>query len=151
ISSAQWIAQTFTPSVSGPLTEADLDLFCSSCTGTTPSLTVAIEATSSGVPTGPELATATIAGFASGSPSYHSATFGSPLTVNANTVYALVVRPTAGDPSVGSYAILRSTADAYAGGSRLFTANNGSTWNNTATDVGFKVSITGGFPSSGNF
>ena len=76
--STAWAGQTFVPAVSGPLASVDLDLFCSGCTGTTPDLTVSIRATSGGVPTGGDLATATIPGFSSGSGGFFSANFGSP-------------------------------------------------------------------------
>ena len=55
--------QTFTPDRTGLLTQVDVNLFCSGCTGTTPDLTLSIRATSGGLPTGADLASATIAGF----------------------------------------------------------------------------------------
>src|SRR6059058_1234215 len=71
--------------ITGPVTRIDLDLFCSGCTGTIPNLTVSIRATtgSPALPTGADLATATIAGFSSGGGGYFSANFGSPATLTA--------------------------------------------------------------------
>src|SRR5260221_5478496 len=67
--STAWVGQSFTPAVTGKLARADIDLFCSTCTGTTPDITVSIRATtgSPAVPTRADLATATITGFSSGS------------------------------------------------------------------------------------
>ena len=39
VNSTSWAGQTFTPSVTGQVTQVDLDLFCSGCTGTTPNIT----------------------------------------------------------------------------------------------------------------
>ena len=48
--STSWAGQTFTPSATGQVTQVDLDLFCSGCTGTTPNLTVSIRATTGATP-----------------------------------------------------------------------------------------------------
>ena len=45
-----WGGQTFTPSATGQLVKADINLFCSGCTGTTPDLTLSLRATSGGLP-----------------------------------------------------------------------------------------------------
>src|ERR1043165_535701 len=63
ISNTSWAGQTFTAAISGQLVRADIELFCSGCTATSPNITVSIRATSGGAPTGADLATATIAGF----------------------------------------------------------------------------------------
>ena len=76
-----WTGQTFTPSLDGQLTRVDLDLFCSGCTGTTPNLTVSIRATDpvTLLPTGPDLAVATIPGFSSGAGGFFAANFADPV------------------------------------------------------------------------
>jgi hypothetical protein len=51
ITTTTWGGQTFTPAVTGTLGSADINLFCSACTGTTPDLTLSIRATSGGLPT----------------------------------------------------------------------------------------------------
>ena len=99
--------QTFTPDTTGRLTKVDVNLFCSGCTGTTPDLTLSIRATNGGLPTGADLASATITGFNLGAAADHTATFASPITLTAGTQYAFVVRPTANPPS-GTYALTRS-------------------------------------------
>jgi hypothetical protein len=154
-----WGGQTFTPSVSGPITQVDVNLFCSGCTGTTPNLTLSIRATSGGLPTGADLASATITGFSSGASAFYSAVFNSPFTVTAGTQYAFVVRPTA-NPSPGTYALTRSGtatagADVYAGGTRVSGATSGTVWSipltgGVSTDSGFKIYITAPYATSGN-
>ncbi len=155
-----WGGQTFTPSVTGQLVKADINLFCSGCTGTTPNLTLALRATSGNLPTGADLASATITGFSSGAAVYYTGTFSSPPTLTAGTKYALVIRPTV-NPSPGTYALTRSGtstagSDVYAGGTRVSGATSGTVWSipltgGVSTDAGFRVFIQSGFASSGNF
>ena len=147
--------QTFTPSVTGQLVKADINLFCSGCTGTTPNLTLSLRATSGGLPTGTDLASATITGFNSGAAVYYTGTFGTPPTLTAGTMYALVIRPTA-NPSPGTYALTRSSTDVYAGGTRVSGATSGTVWSipltaGVSTDAGFRIFIQSGFASSGTF
>ncbi|HSC11363.1 MAG TPA: carboxypeptidase regulatory-like domain-containing protein, partial [Rhodanobacteraceae bacterium] len=159
INSTAWGGQTFTPSASGKLTQADINLFCSSCTGTTPNLTLSLRATSAGLPTGADLASGTITGFSSGSSGYYSVVFASGPTLNAGTQYALVIRPVS-NPSAGTYALTRSGtqtqgADVYAGGARVSSTTSGTSWSipNTGsaqTDTGFKVYLSTGFAASGD-
>src|SRR5207248_4290892 len=107
--STSWAGQTFKAGVTGQLTRMDVDLFCSGCTGTTPNITVSIRATtgSPAVPTGADLATATITGFSSGAGGYFTATFATPLSLTAGTRYAVIFRPTS-NPSAGTYAYVCS-------------------------------------------
>ena len=145
-----WVGQTFTPTASGHLTKADLALFCSGCTGTTPNLTVSVRATAADLPTGPDLATATVAGFNSGAATYYSANFASPATLTAGTRYALVVRPAA-NPSAGTYAYVISSTNIYGNGRWVISSNSGLTWAGAATgtpstarDLGFRTFIKTG-------
>jgi Bacterial Ig-like domain (group 3) len=162
--STSWAGQTFTPSVTGQVTQVDLNLFCSSCTGTTPNITVSIRATAtvSGhmVPAGADLATATIPGF-SGSGGYFSAAFSSPPTLTAGTRYAFVFRAVS-NPTAGTYAYTCSCTDGvnpnsnpYANGQRVTSSNSGTSWTADTTvggrDLGFNVWMNQGFPSSGTF
>src|SRR5262249_52082108 len=57
INNTTWGGQTFTPGGSGQLVKADISLFCFSCAGSQPNLTLSVRATSGGLPTGPDLAT----------------------------------------------------------------------------------------------
>jgi hypothetical protein len=157
--STSWAGQTFRPALTGAVTKVELDLFCSGCTGTTPNITVAIRATtgSPAVPTGADLATATIPGFSSASGGYMSATFATPATLTAGTTYAIVVRATA-NPSAGTYAYVCSctspNSNPYADGQRVTSANSGGAWSVDVTsggrDLGFKVSVDTGFTTTGS-
>jgi hypothetical protein len=163
VNATAWAGQTFRAGASGQLTRVDLDLFCSGCTGTTPNLTVAIRATtgSPALPTGPDLATATIPGFSSGAGGFFTANFATPAAVTAGTTYAVVFRAAA-NPSLGTYAYVCSCAgtgtvnsNPYLNGLRVTSGNSGGTWTADATvggrDLGFKVFVQTGFPSSGTF
>ncbi len=160
ITTTTWGGQTFTPSVTGQMTRVDINLFCSGCTGTTPNLTLSLRATSGGLPTGADIASATITGFNNGASAYYTATFATPPTLTAGTQYAIVIRPTA-NPSPGTYALTRSGtatagADVYAGGSRVSGATSGTVWSipltgGVSTDAGFKVYMNTGFAASGDF
>lgn len=160
ITVATWGGQTFTPAISGDLKAVDINLFCSGCTGTTPALTVSVRATSGGVPTGADLATASIAGFNSGSSAYYNAVFATPLALTAGTMYAIVIRPSA-NPSPGTYALTRSGtstlgADVYAGGTRVAGATSGTVWSNPLTggvntDAGFRTYMQTGYAAAGDF
>lgn len=155
-SATNMAAQTFIPAVSGLLTKVDLELFCYSntaCSGVDPIITVAIRATTSGAPSGADLVSTTIPGFNSGTPTYKTATFSSPLSVTAGTKYAVVMylanglRSALPGPDGGLYAYMCScnpSTNPYANGQR-YTTTNGSTWtiDNTSggRDLGFKVWI----------
>ncbi len=155
-----WGGQTFTPSVTGQLTRADINLFCSGCTGTTPNMRLSVRATSAGLPTGADLASTTITGFSSGAAVFYTANFSSPATLTAGTQYALVIRPTA-NPSPGTYALTRSGtstlgSNVYPGGTRVSGATSGTVWSipttgGVTTDAGFKIFMQTGFAPSGTF
>jgi len=148
-----WGGQTFVPSVTAQLTRVDINLVCNGCTGTTPSLTLSIRATSGGLPAGGDLASGVISGFNSNTPAYYSAIFNAPPTLTAGTQYALVLRPTV-NPSAGTYALTRSGtatlgADVYAGGTRVNGLASGTSWSSLApggvtTDIGFKTFTASG-------
>ncbi|HYW71873.1 MAG TPA: carboxypeptidase regulatory-like domain-containing protein [Pyrinomonadaceae bacterium] len=149
-----WVGQTFQPAVTGQLSRAELFLFCTGCTGTTPDLTISIRATSGDLPTGPDLASATIAGFSSSTGAFHGANFSSPPALTAGTRYAVIVRPTS-NPSVGSYGYQVSSSNIYATGRWVASSNSGSTWSaptvgTSSRDLGFKTFMQSGFVPSGN-
>ena len=147
-----WTGQTFVPAVTGLLARVDIPLFCNGCTGTTPNLTLSVRATSGGLPTGADLASATIPGFSNGSATTNlSVIFGSPAALTSGTQYALILRPTA-NPSVGGYFWIRSSPSTYANGSRVTSADSGATWaTDTTRDFNFKAYMQTGYASSGTF
>ena len=158
--STSWGGQSFQAGVTGQLTRVDVDLFCSGCSGTTPNVTVSIRAAigTPSVPTGADLATATITGFSSGAGGYYTANFSSPPTLTAGTKYAVILRAVS-NPSAGTYAYVCSctspNSNPYSSGERVTSANSGSTWTADSTsggrDLGFKVYVSAGFASSGSY
>jgi hypothetical protein len=154
ITATNWSGMTFIPSVTGQLTKADIALFCSNglCTGT-PNLTLSVRATSGGLPTGADLATAPIAGFSSGASVFRTGVFASPATLTAGTQYALIIRPDS-NPSSGNYDITVSGnamtgEDMYTSGTRVGSATSGASWSSTALrDAGFRTYMT---TASGTF
>ncbi|HEY7066159.1 MAG TPA: carboxypeptidase-like regulatory domain-containing protein [Chloroflexota bacterium] len=148
-----WTGQTFIPAVSGQLTRADVELFCFGCGATPPDIAVSIRATNSGLPTGADLATATIPGSltASGASVWLTASFGSPATLTAGTQYALILHPVTA-PAGSGYFWIRVSPSGYANGQRVLTANSGSTWSADSTrDYNFKTYMDAGFALSGDF
>jgi len=150
-SNVAWVAQTFTPAVTGQLTRVDLDLFCASCSGANPNITVSIRNTTGDVPSGADLATATIPGFNSPSGGFFAANFGAPPTLTAGTRYAIVFRLVAA--RIGTQAYVTSTAGGqgpYANGRRATSANSGGTWTGDSTrDLGFITYMNSGYAASG--
>ena len=145
-----WTGQTFIPAVTATLVKVEVQLFCSGCTGTTPNLTLSVRATSSGLPTGADLATASIPGFSSATGVHYTATFGSPATLTSGTQYALILRPDAA-PSAGGYFWIRSSPSTYANGQRVLSSNSGTTWSADSTrDFNFRAFMQTGFAASGN-
>jgi hypothetical protein len=159
ISTSDWVAQTFQATANGNLVSAQIRLYCFACTGTTPGLTVALRATtgSPAVPTGPDLATATITGFSSSTPTDYSASFGVPPAVTAGATYAIVVRPNA-DPSFGQYfypcSCSAPDSNPYALGHRAVSADSGGAWTADTTsggrDLAFTLFTDTGHAAAGN-
>lgn len=160
ITTTNYGGQTFTPSVSGTLTQISINLFCSGCTGTTPNIIVEIRATSANLPTGAALASSTITGFSSNTSTDYTSVFATPAALTAGTKYAIIVRP-AVNPSPGTYALTRSGtstagADVYAGGTRVTGATSGTVWSipltgGVSTDAGFKTFMSSTAGISGDF
>ena len=145
-----WTGQTFIPAVTATLVKVEVQLFCSGCTGTTPNLTLSVRATSAGLPTGADLATATIPGFSSPTGAHYTATFGSPATLTSGTQYALILRPDTA-PSAGGYFWIRSSPSTYANGQRVLSSNSGTTWSADSTrDFNFRAYMQTGYAASGN-
>jgi Carboxypeptidase regulatory-like domain len=129
------IAQTFTPSVTATLTKVDMSMFCASCSGTNPNLTVEIRTTSAGLPVmtaGGLLATATaVPGFSSSGTK--TATFPAPPTLTSGTQYAFVVKLVSAR-GAGTQAWLSSSGDVMAGGRRLVCASTAACANPTGSN-----------------
>lgn len=144
-----WGGQTFLAGVTGPVVRAEVQLF-GTVTGTPPSITVSLRATSAGLPTGADLATATLPGFTSGSGTWYTVSFASPAALTAGTTYALILRP-ATNPSAGGYFWIRSSPGGYADGQRVLSSDGGTTWSADATrDFNFRIYVDAGYAASGS-
>jgi hypothetical protein len=162
-----WLAQTFTAGQSGPVVKVDINLFSLNCGSVTmPNLTVSIRAASGNLPTGADLATATIPGFCNGAGGFFTATFATPATITAGNTYAIVWRAASaipgGSPAPGYFGTVSfssssavSLQDPYAGGRRCSSSNSGATWagaTGTANnDHGFRIYLDQGFSPTGDF
>jgi hypothetical protein len=163
-SNTSWAGQTFTPTVTGQLKRVDVELFCASCTAASPNVTLSIRATtgSPAVPTGADLATATLPGFNDGGAGgLKTFTFGSPVTLTAGTRYAFVFRLASSFAS-GTVAYTCSCAttgfsntNPYASGQRVTSTNSGTSWTADTVvggrDLHFVTYINPGFATSGTF
>ena len=151
-----WHGQTFTATHTGPLVQVDINLFSLNCT-TLPNITVAIRNATGNLPTGADLATATIPGFCNGALAYYTATFAVPANVTAGTQYAIVWRTTLSGAAVSPnprYVSTISSGDPYAGGRGTSSTDGGTTWIGRSAannDHGFHVYVDAGFTASGDF
>jgi Carboxypeptidase regulatory-like domain len=163
--STSWAGQTFTPTVTGQLKRVDVELFCSGCAGTNPDITLSIRNTTTGtnpVPTGADLATATLPGFNDGAAGgLKTFNFASPITLTAGTRYAFIFRSVT-TRTTGVYAYTCSCAttgfsntNPYANGQRVTSADSGSTWAADTIvggrDLNFITYINPGFAPLGTF
>jgi uncharacterized repeat protein (TIGR01451 family) len=159
-----WLGQTFTPAITGPVVRVDLNLFSLNCAAVTmPNLTVSIRNAAGNLPTGADLATATIGSFCNGAGGDFTATFATPVTLTAGTQYALVWRPAspipAGAPAPGYFGTVSAGTgvialqNPYAGGRRASSANSGATWagaaGNANNDHGFRIYVDLGYVAAG--
>jgi hypothetical protein len=144
-----WQAQTFTPSATGLLNQVDVQLALSAATSVPGTIVVEIRNAASGAPGNTVLATANLTTVTSTGNSWYSVNFASPTNVSAGTQYAIVLRAGTGGPYRG----VRTSTDAYAGGSWLQSSNSGTSWSTlvsgtTTLDLAFRayVSATNVFP-----
>ena len=133
-----WVGQTFTPTVTGALSQLDVSLFCFQCAGANPNVIVDVRTTSGGLPTPTVLATTTLTGFSGSSSTFHSAVFTAPAMLTAGVTYAFTLHG-ATARATGTYAAsFSTTAAAYPNGARVGSSNGGLTW----------TIIGSGFPST---
>lgn len=118
------IGQSFTPAVSGRLTQVDISVYCSECNSPISNLIARVYATSGGAPTGAPLAVATVSNV---SPSYHTvvpAVFDAPPLLTAGTQYAVTFLPTVSD----YFQFKNAFTDPYSGGTTLTGFDNETNW-----------------------
>jgi len=166
-----WTGQTFTARASGALAKVDVNLFCSFCSmyGNPPPIIVSIRATAGGLPSGSDLASASLTiTDISGLQAFYSASFSAPANVTAGTQYALLIHASAAyGGSLGKQLGFSDSAqangsqggDVYSGGSLIHSTSGGSSWSvvqysiaPTTSDGGFRTYIGGssGYNSNGD-
>jgi hypothetical protein len=154
-SNTSLIGQTFTAGTTGKLEHADAYIFCASCSGTNPSMTLELRTTSGGLPVmsaGGLLASSTIPGTGDPSGGMFKFSFGTEPTLTAGTQYGLVIRLTAG--RTGTQAWLATSGDVMAGGRRVVcstTACSTPTGQNSNSDLVFSEYVNTGYTSAGTF
>src|SRR5262249_59577382 len=127
-----------TPTGTGRLKRVDVELFCSGCAAPGSTVTLSIRNTTGAtpVPTGADLATATLAGFNDGGAGgLKTFTFASPVTLTAGTRYAFVFRlvsaPQAGNNVAFTCSCQTtgfSNSNPYASGQFVTSTNSGGAW-----------------------
>ncbi len=151
-SNTSFAAQTFTPAVTGTLKRIDVNIFCATCSGANPNLTIEARTTSAGniLMTAPALlASSTIAGSSSGSGGFMTFTFATPPTLTAGTQYGFVLK--LASARTGTQAVLTSDGNGLTGGRRqVCSTSSCSNATGQSNDVVFISYMNVGFSLSGN-
>ncbi len=128
-SGASWESQTFTAGASYEVTSVKLKCFRGGSGVAT--VTVAIKATSGGLPTGANLAEATMAyNDLPLSADWVTFTFGSSYSLTSGTKYAIVFY---NNQSYDTRWRCDGSSPTYSGGSRVYSINSGSSWTEDTT------------------
>jgi hypothetical protein len=120
-----YLSQGFTPAQTGQVVRAKFYLKYS--TGTAAAITVSLYATSSGIPTGSALATATISSFTSTTPQWYSVDFAAPYQTVGGTTYALVLSSDS-TSATNTFICLGQATGTYSGGGYSVSTNSGTAW-----------------------
>ena len=125
--STNWYAQTFTASASYHITHVELEL-TTYAADETRSITISIRETSGGLPTGDDLATATIVATSLSGyiPTFRIAALSTGISLTSGTVYAIVIRELANDGL--RWFANSNVVDPYAGGMTCISQNSGVDW-----------------------
>lgn len=142
ITATTWQAQTFTPTATGLLRQADFQAALTAA-GTPGAVVVEIRNTAAGAPGATVLATTTLTSIAGTGNAWYSVAFAAPATVTAGTPYALVLRAASGGP----YRAVRANGNVYAAGAWYQSTTSGSTWatpvsGGVTQDLAFRAYIT---------
>jgi hypothetical protein len=86
-----------------------------------------------GKPTGPSLGAGTIASFTSTTYSWRTCTFSTPINVNANTKYCMVLSAPTGSTTQYYHWAVDSTSPPYTDGNFAYSSDSGATWVADAT------------------
>lgn len=110
---------------------------------------LAVYATSGGLPTGAALGSATLGDASINDGTATTWTFATPITISGSTTYALMAEAL-NSTSTQYYSILNNTTSVYAGGTYVYSLDQGATWVAGSTqDLKFVVNGTSGTGTSG--
>lgn len=141
-SASVWRGETFTPST-GEDNISALILNLTKTGSPSGNCTVRVRATSGGLPTGADLATATLA-YSAISTGDNTFNLSTPLSTTPGTVYAVILDPGAGVSVGNTIAWNYQNTNVYSGGQRITSADSGSNWTADSTaDYRFKVQYRG--------
>lgn len=129
---ARWSGQTFKPTYTAPIPK--LELYGGKIGTPAGNATVGIYATSSNLPTGSSLCTATATAANWTVNTWQTFTFVSPYTLTAGTQYAIVLDCSAGDSSNYIRWNCQSSGNVYADGRHCISPDSGGTWANYTAD-----------------
>ena len=136
--SPAWYAQTFTPSVTGPLPKIVIYIYRDNVTFSPTTIEFDIQGVDgSNHPNGSNIAsqTITISTLATtDAGSKYTLTFSSPPTLTASTPYALVMKTSGLDGTHRIYFSCQDGPNNYSGGSYWRSTNSGTTWNTNSLD-----------------
>ena len=140
---ANWLAQTFTPSVSGYISSVIVKGH--KVLAPAGNANVTIRATSGSKPTGSDLASASVLASTFSAGAYPGAentfTFASPYYVSSGTEYSFTFSVPSGNAS-NYVQIIYDSTNPYASGQKCVSINSGSTWTTPdTTDLYFKVNM----------
>lgn len=140
--STTWRAQTFTPGTNED-NMSTVVLNLTKIGSPTGNCTIRIRATTGGVPSGSDLATATLA-YSAISLGDNTFTISGGLTVTPGTVYAIILDPGAGVSGGNTIAWNYQNTNVYASGQRCTSSDSGSNWTGDSTaDYRFTVNYRG--------
>lgn len=140
--STTWRAQTFTPGTNED-NMSTVVLNLTKIGSPTGNCTIRIRATTGGVPSGSDLATATLA-YSAISSGDNTFTISGGLTVTPGTVYAIILDPGAGVSGGNTIAWNYQNTNVYVSGQRCTSSDSGSNWTGDSTaDYRFTVNYRG--------
>lgn len=146
ITSTAWLAQTFIPTVTGKLTQIQVQSALAAA-GVTGTMTVEIRNTVSGSPGATVIGSANITNISGTTNAWYSANFTTPPDLNSGTQYAIVLRGVSGGP----YRAVRGNNNSYANGAWFSSTNSGGSWGAAqTTDLAFQTFMSTGYASSGS-
>lgn len=125
---ANWIAQTFTPTLVHMISKVKLKLFR---VGTPGTITVSIKATAGGKPTGADLCVGTIEGTGitdDANGEWYEITLGDGYVFEKDVMYAIVVRAPSGDSDNKVSWRADKSSPTYTGGTYCSTSDSGVEW-----------------------